>query len=90
MDESFLQRDFDRVVHRHHLGCWHDRGPIVREALQAGLLADEQQARVGMVVEELAARGERNAGAVVAPHAVNSQCDGHRRILKRQRPALRT
>jgi hypothetical protein len=32
-------------------------------------------------VQELAARRERDAGAVVAPHAVNSQCD-HGRLVQ--------
>ncbi|MNF05810.1 hypothetical protein D3C80_2056300 [compost metagenome] len=45
------------------------------EGFQAVGLADEQQLRVGMFVEELTARRERDAGAVIAPHAVNSQCD---------------
>ena len=45
------------------------------ERLQAFRLAYQQQPRLRMFVEKLTARRERDAGAVIAPHAVNSQCD---------------
>ena len=52
---------------------------VVGERLQAVRQANKQQAGIRVVVEKLAARRERDAGAVVAP-AVNSQCD-HGRLL---------
>src|SRR6218665_675660 len=43
--------------------------------------ADQQQAGIRMMVEKRAACRERDAGAMVAPHAVNGQCD-HGRLVR--------
>ena len=50
----------------------------MRKASQRIGLADQQQPGVGMGIEELAARRERDAGAVITPHAVNGQSDHER------------
>ena len=79
------QGNLHGVIHGNHLGGQHDGSALVRERLKTVLQTDQQQMGIGMIVEELAARRERDAGAVVAPHAVNSQCD-HGRLV---RPAVR-
>ena len=71
------------------------------KALQGLGQTHQEQARIGVRVQKVAARRQCDMGAVVAPHAVNSQCDhatgswpvqrpgGVRRAHKRQRPVLR-
>jgi hypothetical protein len=48
------------------------------EASQSFALADQQQLRVRVLFQETAARGQRDAGAVIAPHAVHSKGDHER------------
>ena len=69
------QRHFHGIVHADDLaGRDHGRA-FVRERFQTLWLPHEQQMGVGMGIEKLAARRQRDAGAVVAPHAVNCQGD---------------
>ncbi|MPM75653.1 hypothetical protein SDC9_122647 [bioreactor metagenome] len=45
------------------------------EVAQAGFLPHQQQAGIRMMFKKLAARRKRDAWAMIAPHAVDSQCD---------------
>ncbi|MPN47208.1 hypothetical protein SDC9_194809 [bioreactor metagenome] len=54
----------------------HDLGALMRLPPRKRLRqADQQQVHIRVGGEKLAARGKRDAGAVVAPHAIDCQCD---------------
>ena len=53
----------------------HQRGAVMGKALERIGQADHQQVGLGMRVKKVAACRQRHMGAVIAAHAVNSQCD---------------
>jgi hypothetical protein len=59
-------------------------GALMHQPLQALGGAHQQQADIGMARQKLAAGHQRHVGAVVAPHAINSQSD-HRQEIRRAR-----
>ena len=83
------QSHFHRVVHGHNLAGGHQRGARVDKALQCLGQADHQQLRIGMVIQKLTARRQRDAGAVVAPHAINSQSNHEMRCRPPVGPRLK-
>ena len=58
------------------------------KALQRLGQANQQQMCVGMVVQKLAARRQRDTGAVVATHAINSQSNHEKGAGPPMRPKL--
>jgi hypothetical protein len=69
MEESFF---FQRVVHGYHLGHAHQRGARMAKPLQGFGQTHQYQGRIRMVLQKLGAGRQGDLGAMVAPHAIDS------------------
>ena len=69
------QCHLDRVFHGHHFAGVDQGSALVNKALQGLWQAHQQEPRILALIQKPAARRQRDAGAMVAPHAINGQCN---------------
>jgi hypothetical protein len=69
------QSNLKGIVHGHHFAGGHQGCTLMGKTLQSLGQPHHQQSRPWVALQEMAACRQRDMGAMVAAHAVNSQCD---------------